>query len=401
MKHRFGQQICWTILFAAIRPFMRLIVGYRWRRAKRIHGPAILLCNHNLDIDVGLLGLSYAQSMRVVASEHLFRLGVLTFLIRLFFAPIARMKGKTEIRTVRDILGEISAGGRVCIFPEGNRSYNGVTGEITRATASLVRMAKCQLITYRIEGGYFKHPRWARKGRRGPVSGREVGRYPAEQLWAMNVDEVLALIQRDLQEDAYARQAEHPARYTGKRLAESIETALYLCPRCGAIGSLHSKDDQFVCSCGLRMRYTETGILENAGEGDAPFSTVTAWDRWQESQTAALAAAAGSGCITQDEPLSLYRITPRKREELMETGALSLSKSTLICGSFLFPVEEISDLAIIAINTLVFETRNGEYYEIRSKSPYSALKYRRLFLHLKKIAKGECGASVGDARTNV
>lgn len=398
MRHKFGQQISWTILFAAIRPFLRLIVGYRWQRAKHIHGPAIILCNHNLDIDVGLLGLSYAQSMRVVASEHLFRLGILTFLIRLFFAPIARMKGKTEIRTVRDILNEIAEGGRVCIFPEGNRSYNGVTGEITKASASLVRMAHCQLITYRIEGGYLKHPRWARKGRRGPVSGREVGRYPAELLRAMSVDEVLALIRRDLQEDAYARQAAHPVRYTGEQLAESIETALYLCPRCGAIGSIHSKDDQFACACGLQMRYTETGLLESMGDGDAPFATVTAWDRWQESQTADLVEAAGSGCIIRDEQLSLYRITSRKKEELMETGSLSISRSELMCGSFLFPVEEISDLAIIAINTLVFETRDGSYFEIRSKGSYSALKYRRLFLYCKKIAKGACDASISGAQ---
>jgi len=254
------------------------------------------------------------------------------------------------------------------------------------------------LITYRIEGGYFKHPRWARKGRRGPVSGREVGRYPAEQLQQMSVDEVLALIRRDLQEDAYARQGLHPARYTGKRLAESIETALYLCPRCGAIGSIRSKDDKFSCACGLHMRYTETGMLESAGEGEAPFATVTDWDRWQDGQTDALVARAGSGCITQDELLSLYRITPCEKDELMETGTLSISRSQLVCGSFLFPVEEISDLAIIGINTLVFETRNGSYFEIRSKGSYSALKYRRFFLHCKKIAKGECDASLRAAQ---
>ncbi|MFH1512899.1 MAG: lysophospholipid acyltransferase family protein, partial [Bacillota bacterium] len=191
MKRRFGQQAIWTIFFTLVRPFVRLFIGYRYHREKRIHGPAILMCNHNLDIDVGLLGLSYAQSMRVVASEHVFRMGFLTFLIRLIFAPIVRMKGKTETRTVRQILNVLKSGGRVCIFPEGNRSFSGLTGEITKASASLARMAKCQLITYRIEGGYLKHPRWAVKGRRGRVSGREVGRYPAEQLQQMSAGEVL------------------------------------------------------------------------------------------------------------------------------------------------------------------------------------------------------------------
>lgn len=401
MKRRIGQQVFWTIFFAAVRPFARPILCYRYRREKRVKGPAIILCNHNLDTDIGLLGLSYRQAMRVVASEHIFRLGILTLLIRLFFAPIMRMKGKTEIMTVRNILTTVKNGGRVCIFPEGNRSFNGLTGEITQATASLVKLAKCSLITYRIEGGYFKHPRWARKGRRGPVYGQEVGRYTPEELSQMSVDEVLRLIRSDLHEDAYARQAEHPAPYKGKRLAESIETALYLCPKCGGIGTLHSQDDRFACACGLDMRFTELGMLEGVSGGEAPFATVTAWDLWQQGETEKLVTGAASCVITEDEQLSLYRIQPGERDELIETGKLSISRGGLMCGSFLFPLEDISDLAIIAINTLVFELRNGSYFEIRSKGAYSALKYRRLFLHCKKTAKGECDAGAGAAQTGL
>ena len=401
MKNRFGQQVFWTLFFTIIRPFAWMIIGYRYPREKRIKGPAIIMANHTLDIDIGLLGLGYAQAMRVVASEHVFRKGILSVLIRLIFAPIVRIKGKTEILTVRKILNATKKGGRVCIFPEGNRSYNGLTGEITQATASLVKMAKCSLITYRIEGGYFRHPRWARKGRRGPVSGREVGRYSPEQLKAMSTDEVLALIRSDLHVDAYARQAQNPEKYTGKRLAESIETALYLCPQCGRTGTLQSKNDRVTCSCGLSLRYTEMGMLESTGEDAARFSTVTAWDDWQQDQTADLVAKARDGSITEDDMLSLYRIQPCKREELIETGTLSISKSGLTCGAFLFPLDEISDLAIIDINTLVFETENDGYFEIRSKSAYSALKYRRLFLHCKKIAKGECGTTSVAAQPTV
>ena len=383
MLNRVGHQIMWTILFTAVRPFARPIIGYRCKREKRIEGPAIIMCNHNADIDVGLLGLSYRQAMRVVASEHVFRLGILTVLIKLFFAPIVRMKGKTEIRTVREILNAIKAGGRVSLFPEGNRSYNGLTGEITRATASLARMVKCQLITYRIEGGYLKTPRWAKYGRRGPISGHEVGRYPAEQLQAMSTDEVLALIRRDLHEDAYARQRLSPVRYTGKNLAEAIEVALYLCPDCGQTGTLKSHGDLFSCSCGLKMRYTDTGMLESAGAKAARFSTVTDWDLWQQDMTGELVSRAKGGVITRDDGLTLYQVTPCKKEELIETGTLSITKTVLSCGATLFPLEEISDLAIVDRNTLVFETRSGGYYEIRSKSAYSALKYRRLFLYCK------------------
>jgi 1-acyl-sn-glycerol-3-phosphate acyltransferase len=377
------------------------VFRYRYRREKHIKGPAILMGNHTLDIDAGLLGLSYSQAMHMVASEHVFRLGILTVLIRLIFAPIVRMKGKTEISTVRKILNVLKDGGRVCIFPEGNRSYNGVTGEITQASATLVKMAKCQLITYRIEGGYMRHPRWARTVRRGPMRGYEVGRYSAETLERMTVDEVLALIRRDLHEDAYARQAENQTLYRGKRLAESLETALYVCPQCGRMGTLQSKGDAFFCSCGLHLRCTALGELVSTTAQAAPFSTVTAWDHWQQSQTAEIVRKAADGEITADDALSLYRIQPCRKDELLETGRLTLSKSELMCGSFLFPFNDISDLAIVGINTLVFETRSGCYYEIRSKGSYSALKYRRFFLHCKRAAKGEYGAAASAVQENV
>ena len=394
-----GHQVAWTFFFTLIRPFVRPLIGYRYKREKRIVGPAIIMGNHNLDIDIGLLGLSYRQAMRVVASEHIFRKGILTTLIKLFFRPIVRMKGKTEIRTVRDILNVINAGGRVSLFPEGNRSYNGLTGEITQATASLVRMAKCQLITYRIEGGYFKHPRWARKGRRGPVSGREVGRYSAQELQAMTTDEVHVLIRRDLHEDAYARQKLAPAKYTGKNLAQSIETALYLCPRCKQTSTIQSLNDRFFCTCGLDMRYTEMGMLKSANDLQAPFTTITDWDLWQQEQTRELVCRAGDGVIAQDEGLSLYSIIPCKSSELMVTGTLSITRAALTCGEVLFPLEEISDLAIIDLNTLVFETGSGGYFEIRSKNAYSALKYRRIYLYCKNDAKGACDVPTDDAQS--
>ena len=391
MRKNIGHQAAWTIFFTLIRPFVRPIFHYRYKREKRIVGPAIIMGNHNLDIDIGLLGLSYGQAMRVIASEHIFRKGILTFLIKLFFAPIVRMKGKTEIRTVRETLNVIKAGGRVSLFPEGNRSYNGLTGEITQASASLVRMCKCQLITYRIEGGYFRHPRWARTVRRGPIRGYEVGRYSAEELQAMTTDEVLAIIRRDLHEDAYERLKTTPAQYTGKRLAESIEAALYICPNCGQISSVQSRDDRFFCSCGLDMRYTDTGMLKTCNSIEARFTNVTDWDLWQQGKTEEIVCRAGNDTVTSDEGVSLYQVTPCEKEERLETGTLSISRASLSCGAAMFPLEEISDLAIIDLNTLVFETRNGGYFEIRSKSAYSALKYRRIYLYCKNTQKGACG----------
>jgi hypothetical protein len=193
----------------------------------------------------------------------------------------------------------------------------------------------------------------------------------------------LELIRRDLHEDAYARQRENPRPYTGKNLAESIETALYMCPRCKRIGAIQSRGDRLFCACGLDMCYTEYGMLESRGEEAERFSTVTDWDLWQQDMTEALVFRAEGGIIAEDTALSLYEVTPCKSSALLHTGTLSITAEALACGDFQFPLNEISDLAIVDRNTLVFETISGGYYEIKSKSAYSALKYRRIFLYCK------------------
>ena len=164
------------------------------------------------------------------------------------------------------------------------------------------------------------------------------------------------------------------------------------------MSTIRSEGDRFSCPCGLSMRYTDMGMLESETEEPARFATVTDWDLWQQGMTAELAARAEEN-ITEDEGISLYQISPCEGERLAETGTLSIGKAALTCGSVRFALEDISDLAIIDLNTLVFETRDGGYFEIRSAGAYSALKYRRLFLYCKNNAKGECDTKNGVAQS--
>jgi hypothetical protein len=97
--------------------------------------------------------------------------------------------------------------------------------------------------------------------RRGKMFGHVSGKYSAAQLKNMTNEEVSALIERDLCEDAYARQHVNPVRYRGKHLAEHLETTLYLCPRCKRIGTLHSQNARLTCGCGLQAQYSEFGEL--------------------------------------------------------------------------------------------------------------------------------------------
>jgi hypothetical protein len=215
--------------------------------------------------------------MYYLASEHIFRWGLLSRLIVFLQSPIARLKATADTHAVRQVLQHLKRGHNVCIFPEGCCTYSGESSPISGAIGKLVRHSGAGLVTFRIEGGYFTDPRWALKTRRGPMRGVLVREYSPEELAALSLEEVNEAIARDLYVNAYDLQREHRARYSREAPRGILETALYLCPACGGLKTLRSKDDLFSCSCGLCLRYRPDGFLEDCGGGAPPFETVFDW----------------------------------------------------------------------------------------------------------------------------
>jgi 1-acyl-sn-glycerol-3-phosphate acyltransferase len=342
----------------------------------------MVISNHTTDLDPLFVGCSFPGQLYFVASSHVFRMGFASRLIRFFFALIVKVKGKSDINAVRDILSSLRRGNSVCLFAEGNRSFSGVTQPVKDSAGKLVKLSGAALITYRLRGGYFAAPRWSRKMRNGPIWGEPVGYYPAEDIKAMKAGEVSAIIRRDIYEDAYETMKNDPHPYRCKGLAEDLETALYLCPACGQIGKLSSggeEGDVISCECGLASRYDEYGTLHciNSG-GVESFTTVRDWWHWQEAAMEGLVAAAGDGIVCSDEDQLLYEIGPGSIACLAERGRLSLGKQGLCCGSRCFPLPDIAEIAITGQRTLTFSAGKKQY-ELQSETPRSAAKYQRIF----------------------
>lgn len=380
MEHGKRHVFLYRLLRFLIAPFFRIAVNYKHDIVADTGRPALVLSNHVTDIDPPLIALACPRQMYFVASEHATRWGLASRLLHFIAGPIVRLKGSSGAGTTKEILRALRAGHNVCIFPEGNRTFTGRTLPFVAATGKLARASGADLVTFRFEGGYFSWPRWSKTRRRGEMRGRVAGHYTADRLQEMTADQINEIIARDLYEDAYARQREHPIPYRGKRLAEFLEIALYLCPSCGGLGTLRSEGDRFSCRCGLSGRYTEYGFLE--GE-DLPFDSVADWDDWQRERLAELAEAGGNEPLLADDGQGLYEIDPCVSSTLVEEGRLQMGRQVLTLGSRSFPLAGIHELAISGKMTLTF-SHGGTQYEIISPHPRSAGKY----LHFYHIVKG-------------
>lgn len=373
-------------LKATLGGILQSIYGFHPEKAKLGKGPFLITANHNGELDPALIALSFPEHMYFVASEHIFRKGFASWLLTYCFAPIARVKGMTDATAALSIIRTIRKKANVCLFAEGNRSYNGVTGPIFPATGKLAKATGASLVTYRFEGGYLTTPRWSHSTRKGRMRGYVVNVYSPEQLKQMTPDEVNDRIREDIMEDAFDRQKTMPYRYKGRDLAKGLENALYFCPKCGRTGTLKSEGNVFCCDCGLKVRFTETGFFEKVTPDDPepPFRTVRDWDFWQDRRIVEYADSLGDDeAAYSDENVKLIAVGERHKSRVAQIGRLSISKSTLSVGERRFPLQSISSMALMGVYKMMFSV-DGKSYELRAaKTPYCGRKYFTFFELIK------------------
>lgn len=379
-RHR----MVYKVLMPFILAFLKLGFRYSCDDLSKEEGPYLLLANHNMDLDPLMVGAVTKKQLYFVASEHIMRKGFGTWFLMYFFKPIIHRKGKQGVYTVKEMMKTLKAGRSVCIFPEGNRSFNGLTGDMMPAIGKVARRSGAKLITLRIEGGYLSQPRWSTTFRKGKMRGRVMHRLSAEELNAMTDAQVNELICADLYEDAYATQEREPVAFRGKNLAKGLEAAIFTCPDCGKIGMLHSEDNRFWCECGFSAVYDTYGTLTDA-KGNT--YTVTQLDAMQrealkkrvearkeaEAQPGA-AEPFFSDCVT------LYEIGNDHTVLKTTEGSLVAYLDRLeCCGRTIF-YKELQGMAVYARNSIVLHVTGAEgQLEIKSAPSFSALKYFYLY----------------------
>lgn len=366
-------QFLFRFLIRAIRGFMMRRFAYTYAPVPENDTPYIVVCNHNNDLDPALLGLATGHAY-FVASDHIMRNKAAAFLLDFVFAPILRRKATIAASTVIEMRRRLAAGYNVALFAEGERSYDGNTAPIHPTMGKLVKNCNTTLVTYRLSGGYLTSPRWAFKRRVGKMTGELRGIYTREDLAKLSPDEVHQLIQRDISEDAYASQALNTVAYVGKKLAEGLDTALYRCPVCASYGTLAAAEDDIYCSCGFRSRLDAYGYFSDP----AP-RTFTRWYRSQRDALRSLLAAGEALPFSDDVELLTV---PERREIVVGSGRLRLTKEHLSVGILDFPLAKIQMLGMYGRNHLVFAC-GSTYYELRGTKTFNARYYLHIFDYFK------------------
>lgn len=370
-------KLAFALLAPALSVFVKVRFRYEYDDLSKIEGPYLLLVNHNMELDPVLVGVAAKQQLYFVASEHIMRKGFGTWFLMRYFRPIIHKKGKQGIQTVKQMLKTLRDGRSVCIFPEGNRSFNGLTGDMLPTIGRVAGRSGMKLVTYRIEGGYLTQPRWSLTLRRGRLKGRLVQVYSPDALKDMTDEQINQAIREDLYEDAYATQQKERIAFRGKNLALGMESTVFACPVCGRIGALHSDATRLYCECGWKAVYDVYGELtDKVGRK----YTITQLDTIQRRRLEEYIASCEENTLLFSDRVTLHSIDQNHNVIGTEDGILAAYGDRLECCGRTIPYEEIQGMAIFSRNFMILHIQGQEgHMEIKADKMFCALKYLYLY----------------------
>ena len=367
-------------LYAEMRYFthfnLKKSYGFRIKDKIKLEGPTLIMANHTTDSDLFFVIQHFKNYLFFVYSEHLVRKsGVLRWLTRKFgFIPLT--KGGVASDAAINILRYLKAGQCVAIFPEGTRTFDGRTNPIKPATAKLVKMGRCNLVTIGYKGGYFVEPKWAKNWRKGPITS-DLKIYTKEEIATMSVDEIYQHITDDLIFDAQDYQDEHQFEYNGKNLAEGIENALFMCPKCHKFETLKADGDKFYCpECGFEA------IIDNKGYVHSELP-MTKFREYYDAQKKALDEMPLEEMHFENSESILDVVKGKKHKTILATkGKLVVDQEGLHINEYNFLFKDIINIELVDAGNKMLFSVGDEYYELYS-AHLSGLLYSFIFERAK------------------
>lgn len=372
-------------IFKVARPFIRFRMKRKYDfsiKPVKMKEPFILMPNHLTESDMMFAALSVKNHFYFVCSEHLFRQGFISKLLKRYVDPIPMFKGSVAAGTTAEILKRVRDGNSICIFPEGSRTFDGRTNPIAESTGKLVKHAGCALVTVHMTGGYFVAPRWTKEWRRGPVSGEVVRVYSKDEIAKMSIAEVNEAINRDLWEDAYETQKKNPKKYIGKNPAENIENVLYMCPKCGALRKMYSKGNTFGCkACGSTGIYDDYGMLKSEDFG---FETVPEWLDWENSEFDRMCDADPKAIHYESENVTIHEITRDHEYKKIGEGTLVTDFEGFHIAGLDFDFLNMSATEYINCGNSFLFSFGGKHYDMTADYLCGIMLRNLYFYRLKK-----------------
>ncbi|HQC74258.1 MAG TPA: lysophospholipid acyltransferase family protein, partial [Bacilli bacterium] len=378
------------VVFAIVRPFfwvfLRLRFGFRAKPFKLPKKPVLILFNHQTSLDPFMVALSFKGPIYFLATDDIFSLRFWSPLIRFLVAPIPKSKSFRDFQAIKNIITVAAEGGVISLAPEGNRTYSGRLCHIDYAIVKLIKHLKIPVCLYTFKHGYGISPRFSPFIRKGKMTG-EVAKYLDEDtINRLSNDELYQEIVSTLSIDEFSSKQ----LFKSSHRAEYLERAVFFCPVCRRIGTLHSHKDMLHCTyCHLEVTYQENLSL-TANNQLFKFTYLWEWMEFEKDYLLELDLSENR-TLFKDEKVTLKEVIKNRRKKKLLKGQMMMDfeniKVTDGEKTLMFPLDDIISMAVMGQNKLNIYFGKA-IFQIKAHPRFNALKYMQLYFHIKNKKKG-------------
>jgi 1-acyl-sn-glycerol-3-phosphate acyltransferase len=404
-------------LFLILRPLLGSWLWWRFRVRVYRHGaaaglrpPYLVLANHVNFWDPFLLAFAFDRPINFLAADGNFRGRVMRRLMTAA-GSIPKAKARTDMESLRHLQRRVADGGIVALFPEGQRTWDGGTRRMLPATPKLARLLDAPVVMVQLRGAYLSTPRWATNLRRGRLEMHVSRILTREELRSLPRGEISRRIEEALNFDEGAWQNATGVAFIGTGRAEHLERAFFLCPECGAWGTIRSGGSRTGCvACGWSAWMGPSGKLygRHGAAGDAadsgdpqrvlpPVFPTTDWSRLQDERLRRAIHGGGPLLAGQDRtdhpalPWALPRahyLTGYRSRPLTPRGEVRLTldhESLRLSPGPVIPIAAISGINVQYATQLEFYA-GGTLHVLRMVRPEdSAFRIETTVLALQEL----------------
>ncbi|MCL2319792.1 MAG: 1-acyl-sn-glycerol-3-phosphate acyltransferase [Treponema sp.] len=358
------------------------------KTSKGIKRPCLILANHQTVIDQFAVGLGFDFGINYIATDSIFRHGLLSWLMVTLTRPIPISKGSMDFAVVRNMVSVIKDGGCVGLFASGNRSFYGEESTIMPSIGKLAKKLQVPLVLVQVRGGFNTIARWKVKPCKGKMRALVTKVIQSEELAAKSAEEITGIIKKELGYNEFEYNKTAQIKYHGRHKAEYLESVLFYCPACSSMIGLRSDGNEFFCrDCGAKVKINDTGFFERIEKAGNIPETILEWSHKQLDYIKSFDFSAWTDKpVFSDTDVTLSKAERARSEELLGKGTIELYATKLrVCGQeFLFT--EITT-AIIGVRKMTIY-HGDNVYAVEVPYRTNLMKYMICSYHLRNKTLG-------------
>ncbi len=344
--------------------------------------PFIVVSNHGTFFDPWMIGKFSHTPFAFMTNDDGFRgKGISQWYLKSIGA-FPKKKGASDYKAMKTTIELLKGKYPVCIFPEGQTTWDGETQLIYRGIEKIIKKFNVPLVTVRFQGNFLTKPWWADFKRHGKIL-VNITTIGSEEISTLSSDQIFDKIKSSIYQNDIKDPVNLSYPFRGTQLAQGLERFVWICMHCGKEDALITEGNDIICSsCKSAWHIDAHCRLSTDNPQITTLNDLKDWSDYHKEKVLEKVISSDSFSTETPAMALLCENDSSQFIKKFNEGILQLTKDELRFStqdkSITWPVEELEDYVVQKKDTFEFRHKNKIYRVLFDrKSPMKWVYYLR------------------------